>query len=61
MSYPIDLDEYPAGRLKDELERRAEATAKGVCDYCGRDGNTTPCRFPERHNKALEVLNRRAA
>jgi hypothetical protein len=56
MSYPKDLDEYTNEELEKELRARAELRAKGICDYCGRNGASTPCKFPERHQVAVDYL-----
>jgi len=48
------LDEISIEHLEAELRRRAEAHASHVCDYCGRPGNTEPCRFLKRHIAASE-------
>ena len=50
MSYSLDLDEYPEKKLREELRNRRRARRKGLCDYCGRAPDTTPCKFPERHH-----------
>lgn len=49
MSYHKDLDEYTEQQLKNELERRRSLRDEGKCDYCQQLGNTTDCKFPERH------------
>jgi hypothetical protein len=49
VSYPRDLDEFSEEELRDELARREEARRLGLCDYCGRNGNATKCRFSNRH------------
>jgi hypothetical protein len=51
MSYRLDLDEYPEKTLREELRNRKKARRKGLCDYCGRAPDTTPCKFPERHKE----------
>lgn len=56
MSYPKDLDEYTTDELRAELSRRANVLAEGNCDYCGRAGDSSPCRFPERHQQAAIAL-----
>lgn len=56
MSYPRDLDEYTEDELRKELTRRIEARSKGNCDYCGRPGDSTPCRFDARHEQAAVAL-----
>lgn len=54
----IDLDEYDEQKLRDEITRRENARRNGDCDYCGRDGSTTPCKFPLRHEKAVVFWQR---
>lgn len=56
MSYPRDLEEYNEHELMTELERRRRLHAEGKCDYCGRRGDTNPCRFEHRHLAARRVL-----
>lgn len=51
MSFPLDLDEIPEERLIAELERRRQLQADGKCDYCERDPNSVPCKFPSRHRR----------
>jgi hypothetical protein len=46
----LDLDEYSEEALRAELVRRREARARLVCDYCGREAGTRPCKFPDRHS-----------
>lgn len=53
MSYILDLDEYTEEALKGELERRRKLSARGLCDYCRRSGDTPSCKFPDRHKAAL--------
>ena len=43
------LEEITDEALRYELERRENARAAGVCDYCGRRPDTPACRFPRRH------------
>ena len=50
MSYPRGLDEYTDEELHQELSRREDARARGLCDYCGRDQSTPMCRFNQRHS-----------
>lgn len=50
MGYPQSLDDYPAGMLVAELERRKKCWINGVCDYCGHAKEQPACRYPERHN-----------
>lgn len=52
MSYPKDLDEMDEIKLADEVERRRQTRAAGLCDYCGRKPDTDPCKFPDRHRAA---------
>ena len=54
MSYPTGLDEFPEERLVAELERRADLRKQGLCDYCGREEFTSPCKFPDRHNPEID-------
>lgn len=49
MSYPRDLDEYSDEELREEIARREDCRARGVCDYCGKNGNAPKCRFKNRH------------
>ena len=50
MGFPLDLDEYDEKRLIDELARRVNLRAQGLCDYCARPYGVKPsCKFPERH------------
>lgn len=49
MSYRLDIDEMTETTLAEELGRRLEMQAAGLCDYCGRAPTTEPCKFPERH------------
>lgn len=44
-----ELDEYSDDELHEELARRADCEKRGVCSYCGMNGNATKCRFPSRH------------
>ncbi len=55
MGYPLDLDEYDEQRLAGELELRQGRRSQGLCDYCGREPDTNPCKFPERHRGALAI------
>lgn len=55
MGYPRHLDEYTDTELKSELDRRDRARTKGVCDYCGRDPETEPCKFRLRHYQQVDV------
>ncbi len=41
-----------------ELERREKVVNEGICDYCGRPGNTERCKFSERHLKASHQFSR---
>src|SRR5580692_1249181 len=58
MSYPLNLDEYPTKRLREELAARRHLRRKGLCDYCVRDPSTPPCKFPERHKRHKAVQER---
>jgi hypothetical protein len=49
VSYPRDLDEYSDEELREEIARREDCRARGVCSYCGKNGNATKCRFKDRH------------
>jgi hypothetical protein len=49
MGFPLNLDEYTEEQLAAELERRKQAHAAGLCDYCKRPPSEPPCKFPERH------------
>lgn len=54
MGYPKDLDEYTWEELQNELNRRAVAYVRGLCDYCGHPGNDPPCKFLDRHARAIQ-------
>lgn len=54
MGYPIDLDEYPESRLKEELARREALREQGLCDYCKRTPDTKPCKERVRHRLETE-------
>ena len=45
----MGLDEYTERILINELVKRKEKREKGLCDYCGRDPESSSCRFPKRH------------
>lgn len=49
MSYPRDIHEIPTTALEEEVAKRAKALALGICDDCGRPGDSNCCRFPEQH------------
>ncbi|HEU5085698.1 MAG TPA: hypothetical protein VFU14_20320 [Acidimicrobiales bacterium] len=53
MSYMLDLDEQPEGRLRAELARREELQRKGLCDYCGGSPALPSCKEYERHRAPL--------
>lgn len=55
MSFLLDLDEMSEERLQRELDRRKALRAKGLCDYCERPPSSTPCRFPDRHNRGSPI------
>jgi len=57
MGYPTELDDADEKTLKDELQRREQARARGLCDYCGRTGDTPACKHKSRHDKANRPLN----
>jgi hypothetical protein len=48
----------PESELRERLAERRAARCRGVCDYCGREPSTTPCRFPARHHD--ERIGKRA-
>lgn len=56
MGLALDLDEIEESKLRAELERRAQAREMGLCDYCGREGDETPCKMKERHKVAADLL-----
>mgnify|MGYP001558649347 CR=1 FL=1 len=56
-----DLDEYTTRELIDEINRRALLRERGICDYCERKGDSPTCKFPERHQKAIEFYNRESS
>jgi len=58
MSLPISLDEYTEVELRAELMKRERLRAKGLCDYCERRPDESPCRFPGRHKRAAKVRSR---
>ncbi len=50
MGYPLSLDEFSDGELTNEIQRRLQANAAGLCSYCGRERGCSPgCRMIERH------------
>jgi len=50
VSYPLDLDETPTGRLREEIARREDDNLHGLCSYCHRPHGSKPaCRFEARH------------
>lgn len=49
MSLSIYLDEYDEQRLLDEIRRRRDLRARGLCDYCGRAFSMESCRMARRH------------
>lgn len=64
MGYSKDLDEYDEQELRNELDRRRKLREQGICDYCNKDGSTSPCKFPHRHSVAVQFWqaeNRRKA
>jgi|CXWL01.1.fsa_nt_gi hypothetical protein len=57
MSYPKDLDEYAGWQLEQELRKRSVNHTIGVCDYCGRAGDSEPaCKYAHRHQLAAKIL-----
>lgn len=36
-----------------ELARRAQSRRHGICDHCGRSGDSEPCREKRSHDQAL--------
>lgn len=56
MNYPKDLDEYDLTDLLDELESRRQDQQAGLCDYCRRKREDSPCKFPNRHS-GKDILN----
>jgi hypothetical protein len=60
MGYSRSLDEYREDALLAELALRRSRRQQGVCDYCARKPDTSPCRFPERHRAAAEPARRSA-
>jgi len=59
MSYPhYGLDEHEEGQLASELARRKALREKGLCDYCERAYQTSPCKFPDRHKWSKSVMER---
>ena len=61
MTLPRSLDEIDETELQAELTRRHRAQAKGICDYCGRDRKTSPCRFPKRHKRRIKNVKRKTS
>ncbi len=55
MGYPLSLDERDEQKLIDELVLRRTRRSNGLCDYCGREPDTPPCKFPGRHHGALVI------
>jgi hypothetical protein len=53
VGYVLDLDEFDESDLRAELSRRSSLRKRGLCDYCERSSKSSPCKFPERHNKPL--------
>ena len=51
MHYTPVLDSISEEHLVAEIERRKRLRANGLCDYCERSPDTTPCRYPERHKR----------
>lgn len=52
MSYPEGLEgleEFSTKELLDELKRRRDLRAAGLCDYCERPIDGPMCRFSTRH------------
>lgn len=49
MSYPVDLDEISTSQLRAELARREDLRAKGLCPYCARGMDETPCKMASMH------------
>lgn len=54
MSYPKTLDEYSEKELETELAQRKTMRENGICDYCGRTEAKPLCRYPDRHEAAME-------
>lgn len=54
----MDLDEYSEHVLVAELKRRNALRVENLCDYCRRSADSTPCKFPERHKKAGDKIQR---
>lgn len=46
----MDLDEMEITLLMAEIVRRMKVQSMNVCDYCGRDKSSSPCKFIKRHS-----------
>jgi len=47
---PATLDETDTeAQLREEMHLRENRRLMGLCDYCNRRRDETPCKFPERH------------
>lgn len=51
-----DLEEYSLVQLEDELKRRRELLAEGVCPYCGNRGTDPPCKETGQHEHAKKIM-----
>lgn len=50
MGYPIELEELPDEKLREELLRRDKLRMKNKCAYCKRDKGAEPaCKMTEEH------------
>lgn len=58
MGYPRDIDDYSDDELLDELRRREDMRARGLCDYCKSEVTAAPCRHRDRHGALLSVTIR---
>lgn len=58
MGFALDLDEIAEPLLIGEVKRRIQLRSRGLCDYCERDGASPACKYPARHQVAIEWLKR---
>lgn len=54
----LDLEECDEEDLVEELNRRKDYQALGLCDYCRRPLETPPCKFKYRHMKQQKPMER---
>jgi hypothetical protein len=56
MSYRLDIDEYTAEQLREEIRLRENRRLMGNCDYCNRPRDEKSCKFPKRHASTSETF-----